>query len=72
AEEDMLSVILKHGVPAFLDKDNPALSFSKLYERRNAIYSKEADLVIDLGPYGDKKETEEIIFSALMENNYVR
>ena len=72
AEEDMLSVILHHGVPAFLDKDNPALSFSKLYERRNAIYSKEADLVIDLGPYGDKKETEEIIFSALKENNYVR
>ena len=71
-EKDMLKVILKHGIPAFLDKDNPELSFSLLYEKRNAIYEKEADLVIDLGPYRDKKETEDFILSALKENNYVQ
>ena len=71
-EKDMLGVILKHGVPAFLDKDDPARSFSILYERRNAIYEKQADLTIDLGPYGDKKATEDYIWSFLKEKNYVR
>ena len=71
-EKDMLEVILKHGIPAFLDKESPEYSFSLLYERRNAIYEKEADLVIDLGPYRDKKETEDFIFSILKENNYVQ
>lgn len=71
-EKDMLSIILKHGIPAFLDKDNPALSFSLIYERRNAIYEREADLSIDLGPYGDKTEAEELILSYLMEKNYVQ
>lgn len=71
-EEDMLPVILKHGIPAFLDKDDPASSFHALYEKRDKIYRDFADITIDLGPYGDKDETEEYILSVLKEKGYVR
>ena len=34
----MLPVILRHGVPAFLDPDDLQGSFHALYQRRDAIY----------------------------------
>lgn len=71
-EEDMLSVILKHGLPAFLDKNDPSSSFHLLYERRDRLYRDVSDITIDLGPYGDKDETEEKIIQILKEKGYVR
>ena len=57
SEGEMLSVILKHGVPAFLDAKNIENSFHKIYQERDSIYSAAADLVIDMGPYRDREET---------------
>lgn len=56
-KEDMLPVILKHGIPSFLEKDDLEGSFYSIYEKRNKIYEQYADKIIDLGPYRDKKET---------------
>ena len=58
-EEEMLPVILKHGIPAFLDSNDLEGSFHAIYERRDRIYREYADLLIDLGSYGDKEETAE-------------
>ena len=69
-ESDILPVILKNGIPPFLDKDNPEASFHTLYTKRDSIYRKYADLVIELGPYGDKNETRIKIENALKENGY--
>lgn len=66
-EEDLIDVILRHGLPAFLDSDDPRGSFSKIFSRRDRIYRENADLIIDLGPYRDKDETEELIFQRLKE-----
>lgn len=70
-ESDMLPVILKHGIPAFLDPENLELSFHKVYSARDAIYSDMADLVVDLGPYRDKAETAQMLLEILKEKNYV-
>ena len=70
-ENSMLPVILKHGVPAFLDPDDIEGSFHEVYERRDAMYRKVADLIIDLGPYGDKAEAAVLIAGKLKENGYV-
>ena len=69
-ESDILPVILKHGIPPFLDKDNPQASFHKIYTQRDAIYREYADLVIELGPYGDKNTTKLKIEKTLKENGY--
>lgn len=71
-EKDMLPVILNHGVPAFLDPNDLEGSFHKLYVRRDALYREQADLVLDLGPYGSKTETAARILEALKEAGYVR
>ena len=36
-EEEMLPVILKHGIPAFLDEDDLPGSFHRVYKRRDVI-----------------------------------
>ncbi len=66
-EEAMLPVILRHGIPPFLDENDIEGSFHALYERRDAIYRSYADLIIDLGPYGDKEETARRTVAALKE-----
>ena len=70
-EEEMLPVILRHGIPAFLDGKDLEGSFHRLYERRDRIYSSYADLVVDLGSYGDKEKTAERTASRLKEADYV-
>ena len=50
----------------------PALSFHKLYMERDRKYLDMADLVLELGPYGDKEETAKRILEALKENGYVQ
>ncbi len=70
-EEDMLPVILKHGVPPFLDHDDIKGSFHRVYFERDMKYSKYSDLTLDLGPYGDKDRTAGMIAEALKERNYV-
>lgn len=68
AEDILLErIILKNGIPPFLDKDDPKGSFHVIYERRDAVYRKYASLVIDLGPYGDKEETYQLIESRIQE-----
>ncbi len=69
-ENDMLPVILADGIPPFLDKENPEKSFHELYARRDRIYSENADLIIDLGPYGDKEKALDLILSKLKESGY--
>ena len=70
-EREMLPVILKHGIPPFLDPENLEDSFHSLYERRDEAYRNAADLTVDLGHYRDKTETAEFLVSALKENGYV-
>ena len=69
-EKDMLPIILEHGIPAFLDKNNLEGSFHELYARRDRIYIAYADLTIELGPYKDKDECKKYILSKLKENRY--
>ena len=70
-ESEMLPVILKHGLPAFLDKDDIEGSFHKVYAKRDAIYTAMADFIVDLGPYRDKAATSEMLVEKLKENGYV-
>ncbi len=70
-ESEMLPVILKHGIPAFLDPNDLEGSFHKVYEERDSIYRNMADLSVDLGPYRDKAETAEELVRKLKENGYV-
>lgn len=69
-ECDMLSVILQHGVPPFLDEKNIEQSFHEIYTKRDEIYRRYADLTINLGPYGDKNSTALYIEKTLKENGY--
>lgn len=69
-EKDILPIILKHGVPAFLDENDLEGSFHALFKRRDAIYSEYADLIIELGPYGDIAETRAYINRIMKENGY--
>ena len=47
-EERLYERIMKNGLPAFLSPDDPAGSFSRLYERRTDLYRKSADLIVDI------------------------
>lgn len=69
-EEDMLPVILKDGIPPFLDSSDVKSSFHELYARRDRIYRENADLTIDLGPYRDIDETLSMIIQKLQEAGY--
>lgn len=69
-EEDLLPVILKDGIPAFIDENDIAGSFHRIYSERDQIYSENADLTIELGPYRDKTETVKYIIEKLMEAGY--
>ena len=66
----MLSVILQHGVPPFLDEKNIEQSFHEIYTKRDEIYRRYADLTINLGPYRDKNSTALYIEKTLKENGY--
>ncbi|MBO8436768.1 MAG: hypothetical protein IAA97_07315 [Spirochaetes bacterium] len=70
-ESEMLPVILKHGMPAFLDPEDVEGSFHKVYTIRDAIYTSKADLIVDLGHYGDKEESARMLLGKLKENGYV-
>lgn len=39
--------IMRGGLPPFLDGENPRLTFEKLFEQRDAIYRKLANLIVD-------------------------
>lgn len=60
-------ILLKNGVPPFLDPDDVEGSFHEIYLRRNEIYDEYSDLVIELGPYGDKVETFHMIDALIKE-----
>lgn len=64
-EEEMLPVILKHGIPAFLDEDDLPGSFHRVYKRRDEIYSRISDKTVDMGPYRDRIETLECLIQDL-------
>ena len=66
-EDDMLPVILKDGIPPFLDENDPMGSFHELFSRRDRIYRENADLIIDLGPYRDMDDTYNVIEAHLKE-----
>ena len=66
-EKDILEVIRRKGIPPFLDRDNLEASFHELYERRDSIYRNLADIVVDLGPYRDKRETADSLEKILEE-----
>ena len=70
-ENDMFPFVIEHGIPAFLDPEDLEGSFHKVYLKRDSLNLAKADLVINLGPYGDKQETAEKIISALKEAGYV-
>ena len=69
-ESDILPMILEHGIPPFLDANDVKGSFHQLYTRRDGIYRECADLIIPLGPYRNKKETQDYIEKKLKENGY--
>ncbi|MBR1937922.1 MAG: hypothetical protein IJ836_03075 [Spirochaetales bacterium] len=57
-EELLLKKVLeKSGLPPFLDNDDIAGSWHTIFTRRDRIYRKYADAVIELGEYKDKDET---------------
>lgn len=67
AENVLLKRILSGGVPPFLDSLNVEGSFSLLYHRRDALYRKFSDIVIELLPYTDINVNAEYLFSRLSE-----
>ena len=67
-EEDLLPVILKDGVPPFLDENDIEGSFHELYVKRDAIYTRYADTIIDLGPYIDLEDNFNLLYSHLKED----
>ena len=69
-EDVLLGKILRNGIPPFLDESDPAGSFHTVYERRNGVYEKYADLSIYLGEYKDKRETAIKILERLREEGY--
>ena len=69
-ESEILPVILKHGIPAFLDPNNLEGSFHAIYEKRDNIYKLWADSIIDLGTYRDKDETEEALYHKMRNLGY--
>lgn len=69
-EEEMLPVILRHGIPAFLDPNNLEASFHEIYLRRDSIYRAWADEIVDLGTYRDRDETEQCLYNTLRELGY--
>lgn len=69
-EELILPVILRDGVPPFLDKDDIEGSFHALFERRNNIYRTISDITIDMGGYGEKKDIADHIEKTLKDNGY--
>lgn len=69
-EDEMLPVILKHGIPAFLDKNDLEGSFHRIYTKRDMAYREYADSIIDLGKYRDRDETEAMLYSVLKELGY--
>ena len=71
-EKDMLPVILKHGIPAFLDPDDLEGSFSRIYRERDGVYRRYADLVIDLGSYGEREAAADRVIEALEDKGYVQ
>jgi len=70
-EKENLEKVLKHGIPPFLDPNDVEGSFHRLYIERTEKYLGFADLVIEVGPYRDKKETAEFVIEKLKENGYV-
>ncbi len=70
SEDLILKKILTKGIPPFLNKNNITGSFHELYLRRDRIYRKNADLVIDLGEYSNKDEKTDYIIQTLKENGY--
>lgn len=71
-EREMFPFVIEHGIPAFLDPMDLEGSFHKVYQRRDELNLEAADLVIELGPYGDKQETAMKVVQALKEAGYVK
>ena len=67
-ESDMLPIILRDGIPPFLDEDDVEGSFHRLYEKGDSIYRKYADLTVELGPYTDIQETFDFLTHSLEED----
>ena len=59
-KEQLYIRIMKNGVPAFFDADNPHESFEKLYNERMPIYEKAADFVVDVSVLKPQKAAEKI------------
>lgn len=70
-EKDLLSCILKDGIPPFLDRNNIDASFHDLFVKRDKKYRNIADLVINLGPYSEIDSTFDLILKN-MRSLYVR
>ena len=69
-EQLILPIILKDGIPPFLDRDDISGSFHSLFQRRDNIYRKISDLEIDMCEYGDKRDIADKIEKILKDNGY--
>lgn len=69
-EQLILPIILKDGIPPFLDRNDISGSFHSLFQRRDNIYKKISDLEIDMGEYGDKYGIADKIEKILKDNGY--
>lgn len=65
SEDALLERVLRKGIPPFLDRDDVTGSWHRIFIRREEVYLKAADIVVELGPYGDKAETLETIMHSL-------
>ncbi len=61
-EDDVLfDRIVRNGIPAFFDKENPRVSFDKLMIKRTPVYKKYADITVDNTGKPPDKVVDEIV-----------
>lgn len=62
-EKVLFERIIRGGIPAFLDPQDPAESFSKMYKRRREIALKTCKICVDLGTLGPDEALEKLKFT---------
>lgn len=61
-EDDVLfDRIVRNGIPAFFDKENPRVSFNGLMIKRTPVYEKYADITVDNTGKPPDKVVDEIV-----------
>lgn len=60
-DEVLFDRIVRNGIPAFFDKENPRVSFNGLMIKRTPVYEKHADITVDNTGKPPDKVVDEIV-----------